>query len=267
MSETKKTLSETALEARFLAAQETARVAGKYLISKLETGFAVTKKGRINLVTEIDVQSERLIVERLLRQFPNDDVLAEEESTSDGDSGQKWIIDPIDGTTNFAHGYPFFCVSIAFEVDGVVELGVVYDPNTGEMFAARKGAGAQLNGRTLRVSEEKELVNSLLSTGFPYELRAIESALRQFEAFIRQARAVRRDGSAALDLCYVAAGRFDGFWELDLNAWDVAAGQLIVAEAGGRVSRFDRSECSIYDREILASNGGIHEEMVRVLES
>lgn len=178
----------------------------------------------------------------------------------------RWIIDPLDGTTNYAHRFPVFCVSIALEVSGRITLGVIYDPMRGEMFSAIKGKGAALNGKKITVSSERELDKSLLSTGFPYDIReSEENNLDHFSRFITKAQAVRRCGSAAIDFCYVACGRFDGFWELKLAPWDVAAGVLIVEEAKGRISDFRGYEFSIYDKEILASNSLIHDQMIAVL--
>lgn len=235
------------------------------LAENLRRDFQVSKKGRINLVTEMDLRSESLIIEAIRSRFPEDEILSEEEGTRPGDRSRRWVIDPLDGTTNYAHGYRFFCVSIAFELEGEIALGVVYDPVTEEMFTARRGEGAFLNADRLRVSSEAELLESLLCTGFPYDIDAIRGGLELFERVLLQSRAVRRDGSAALDLCYVAAGRFEGFWERGLQSWDVAAGQLIVREAEGAVTALDGSPVSVYDREILASNGHIHQALVQAL--
>ncbi len=236
------------------AAQE----AGSLLRERHGSSFAIAKKGRINLVTEMDLASEELIVRRLLTAYPDHQILAEERGQSQSSSPWKWVIDPLDGTTNYAHGYRFFCVSIGLEFQGKIVLGVVHDPITLETFSAISGAGAELNGQPIRVSIEATLENAMLSTGFSYQPEAVEQNLELFNALIRQARAIRRDGSAALDLCYVACGRFDGFWELSLSAWDVAAGTLIVREAGGGVSRFDGAPGTIYDGEIVVSNGSLH---------
>lgn len=247
-------------------AAETARQAGQLLAQGLGSGFQIKKKGRINLVTEMDLESERLIVNRIQERFPGHQILAEEEGARRSDSPFLWIVDPLDGTTNYAHGYRFFCVSIALEVEGEVALGAVYDPVTDEMFTAQKGEGALLNGKPTRVSSEDSLVDAMLSTGFSYQNDDMRRNLELFNRFIVQARAVRRDGSAALDLCYVACGRFDGFWEISLSAWDVAAGKLIVEESGGSATLFDGSPCSVHDREILATNGRLHPSMMEVLK-
>ncbi len=246
-------------------ARNAAREAGRLLVSRLDTDFSISKKGRINLVTEMDLKSEKLITGLIRDRFPEHQILAEEEGTRQSASPFKWVIDPLDGTTNYAHGYRFFCVSIALEAHGEVVAGVVYDPVTDELFSAEKGSGAWLNDRGIRVSSEDSLGESMLSTGFSYQEDAMRRNLALFNRFILRSRAVRRDGAAALDLCYTACGRFDGFWELSLNAWDVAAGKLIIEEAGGRVTNFRGDPCSIYDAEILASNGRVHDQMIRVL--
>ena len=246
-------------------AKEAALEAGQMLLSHLRTDFQISKKGRINLVTEMDLKAEKLIVDRIRLDFPDHEILAEERGTQTGSGPCKWIIDPLDGTTNYAHGYQFFCVSIAVELEGQLAVGVVYDPVTEEFFSARKDAGATLNGQPIQVSTEDVLVDSLLTTGFSYQKTEIQRNLELFNRIIFHCRAIRRDGSAALDLCYVACGRFDGFWELSLNSWDVAAGRLMVEEAGGCVTAFDGSPCTIYERELLASNGKIHSAMVELL--
>ena len=224
-------------------------------------------KGEINLVTEVDKICEQRIIEIIKETFPEHNILTEETPMPEGSSSYRWIIDPLDGTTNYAHGYPCFCTSIALELEGEIVLGAIYDPLLDELFTAHKGQGAFLNGERITVSLTEQLTNALICTGFPYDLReSPENNVGHFNNFIMEARAVRRDGSAALDLCYVAAGRFDGFWELKLYAWDVAAGKLIVEEAGGSVTDFGGGGLDIYGQETLASNGRIHEEMVRVLQ-
>lgn len=249
------------LHERMQVAQEAARKAGKLLYDNLRGDFKVSKKGPIDLVTEMDLAAEKLIVEEIGKSFPDDDVLAEERGRRQGDERRRWIIDPLDGTTNYAHGYRFFCVSIAFELEGQVELGVVFDPVTDELYTARRGQGSQLNGAELEVSRTQELKDALLCTGFPYEEDLMNAGLEMFRRMLFQSRAVRRDGSAALDLCYVAAGRLDAFWEKGLRAWDVAAGQLIVSEAGGQVSAINDDSFSVYGRQILASNGRLHHQL------
>ncbi len=247
---------------------ETARDAGRVLLEKFGRIESVTKKGDINLVTEADLASEALIVERIKSHFPRHAILAEEAGNAvvtGEDGGHKWIIDPLDGTTNYAHGYPCFCVTIALEHEGEVVLGVTYDPTRDELFTAEKGRGATLNGKPIRVSRTDELGNALLVTGFPYDIKHREKFARHLTEFLLTSRGVRRDGSAAIDLAYVACGRFDGFWEEGLNPWDVAAGKLLIEEAGGTVSNYDGSPFSIYTPPIVASNGTIHAEMLAVL--
>ncbi|MBN1253774.1 MAG: inositol monophosphatase [Deltaproteobacteria bacterium] len=226
----------------------------------------VELKGEINLVTEVDRICEGRIIEIIKGVFPEHSILTEETPMPGGSSPFRWIIDPLDGTTNYAHGYPCFCTSIAVEMEGEIVLGAIYDPLLDELFTAQQGRGAFLNGERITVSTTEQLTNALICTGFPYDLRESPvNNLNHFANFIMEARAIRRDGSAALDLCYVAAGRFDGFWELKLNPWDVAAGKLIVEEAGGVTTNFRGARLDIYGQETLASNGRIHEEMVRML--
>jgi myo-inositol-1(or 4)-monophosphatase len=245
-----------------------ARDAGSLLMQRL--GVAkVTNKSDIDLVTEADLASENLIIERIRSYYPQHGILAEESGeaeTSGGKSSEwKWIIDPLDGTTNYAHSYPCFCVSIALEHAGVLEVGVVYDPVRDEMFAAERGSGATLNDRKITVSSVEELQQAMVCTGFPYNVRERPDFTRDFANFTMAAQAVRRDGSAALDLAYVACGRFDGFWEDGLSPWDIAAGKILIEEARGRVSNFEDQPLSIYTKRVLASNGLVHEAMMRVL--
>lgn len=249
------------------AAIHIAREAGKYQLSRLNTGVKVEHRGVINLVTEVDRACEKMIVDYLHENFPDHDFLAEEGSNTASSADYKWIIDPLDGTTNFAHGYPLFCVCIALEYRGEVILGVVYEPNRNEMFVAEKGKGAACNGRPIYVSKSAILRESLLSTGFAYNIQEGEKMnnLDHFQKFLMKTRAVRRDGVAGVDLCYLACGRFDGFWELYLKPWDIAAGALMVREAGGAVTAFDGSAFNVYGDEILATNGLIHDEMRDVL--
>jgi myo-inositol-1(or 4)-monophosphatase len=248
---------------------QAARDAGQILAERFGRAIQITHKGDIDIVTEADVASERLITERIRSYYPRHAILAEESGATlainDQQSEFRWIIDPLDGTTNYAHGYPCFCVSIALEHKGRIEVGVIYDPTRDEMYAAERGAGATLNGRSIRVSEVDDLNRAMLCTGFPYDVRERGDFARHFSNFIMHAQAVRRDGSAALDLAYVACGKFDGFWEEGLNPWDVAAGVLLIEEAGGRVSRYDGSAFDIYTPPIMTSNGLIHEAMMRVL--
>lgn len=249
---------------------QTARDAGSVLIDRMGRALQVSNKGDIDLVTEADLASERLIIDRIKSHYPRHDILAEESGATSGvetvqRNDWRWIVDPLDGTTNYAHGYPCFCVSIAVERAGAIEIGVVYDPTRDEMFAAERGQGATLNERPMRVSAVDDLNKSMLCTGFPYNVRERPDFVREFANFTMAAQAVRRDGSAALDLASVACGRFDGFWEDGLKVWDTAAGVLLIAEAGGRVTNFGGTPLDIYTPKVLASNGLIHDSMMRVL--
>jgi myo-inositol-1(or 4)-monophosphatase len=251
-------------EIRF--ARQTALAAGEILRRGQRKHQTFTLKGRVDLVTAYDLRSERLIIDRITRAFPHHAVLAEERGENHKQSRFRWVIDPLDGTTNFAHGYPAFCVSIGLEVDGEPALGVVYDPVHDELFHAVRGQGAFVNRRRIHVSEQKALSRSLLATGFPYDIA--ESNVDNLDNFARMykvAQGIRRCGSAALDLCHVACGRFDGFWELKLHPWDVAAGMVIVVEAGGRVTDFHGHKSSIFDLDIIASNGRIHRQIQDIL--
>ena len=243
-----------------------ARDAGRLLRDRVGTRIDVAHKGAINIVTDVDIASERLIREAIATQYPRHQVLAEEGGLDESRSEYRWVIDPLDGTTNYAHGYPVFCVSIALEYQGETILGVVYDPMRDELFTAERGGGAALNNRPIRVSSTASMMESLLSTGFPYDIRTSTlTNLDHWANFAMNAQALRRDGAAALDLSYVACGRYDGFWELNLSPWDMAAGALIVTEAGGRVSDFDGGEFSSYKPEIIASNGLIHDRIVEII--
>lgn len=250
---------------------QVARDAGNVLIDRLGRALQVSNKGAIDLVTEADLASEKLIIECIRSHYPRHAILAEESGASEENpenplgSEWRWIIDPLDGTTNYAHGYPCFCVSIGVERAGKLELGVVYDPMRNEMFGVERGQGATLNERPMRVSEVDELGRAMLCTGFPYNVRERPDFARDFSNFTMQAQAVRRDGSAALDLAYVACGRFDGFWEEGLRPWDIAAGVLLVKEAGGRVSDYSGQPLDLYKPTTLASNGLVHDAMIRVL--
>ena len=243
-----------------------ARTAGTLQRRRLWTEHEINFKGEINLVTEVDRESEALIVAAIRKEWPDHDILAEENEYARTGSGCLWVIDPLDGTTNYAHGFPWFGVSIALEIDGVVKAGVIYHPMMEELFTAVQGEGAFLNGDRLRVSRRSPLKNALLATGFPYDLaRDNENNFAHFFNFQMAGRAVRRAGAAAIDLAYVAAGRFDGFWECKLKPWDVAAGQLMVTEAGGRVTNQAGEPYSIHDHRIVASNDLVHDEMVEIL--
>jgi len=248
---------------------ETAREAGHLLLEKFGRKINISKKGEINLVTEADLASEALIVERIRSYYPKHSILAEESGEAGiagGDSRWKWIIDPLDGTTNYAHGYPCFCVTLALEHNDEIMLGVTYDPTRNELFAAEKGQGASLNGRRIRVSETDKLGDALVVTGFPYNFKERPNFERNLLEFMLHSRGVRRDGSAAIDMAYVACGRYDGFWEDGLNPWDVAAGYLMIEEAGGRVTYYNDAPFSVYTPPILASNGLIHSQMIDVLK-
>lgn len=247
-------------------AAKAALKAGALQRERLWREHDIAFKGEINLVTEVDRACEELIVGEIRAKYPDHDILAEENEYAPLQSSHKWIIDPLDGTTNYAHGFPWFGVSIAVEIDGTVVAGVVYHPMMDELFTVARGEGAFLNGERLHVSRRAPLKNCLLATGFPYDRnRDNENNLANFEKFQFSARAVRRAGAAALDLAYVAAGRLDGYWECKLKPWDVAAGTLLVEEAGGRVSDHGGGPYSVYHHRILASNGLIHDEMVAVL--
>lgn len=251
---------------------EAALAAGRVQKRHFRSAFDIQKKGAIDLVTEIDLQVEREFRALIAERFPDHTVLGEEGGdtgdTSVSTSRYRWIIDPIDGTTNYAHGLAIFCVSIALEVDGRTALGVVYDPMAGELFTAERGGGARLNGEPIRVTACDSIGDALLCTGFPYTVREKPGHLiAGFAEFLRVSQAVRRLGSAALDLCYVAAGRFDGFYEEALKSWDVAAGALIVEEAGGRVSGSAGESFTPHAGHIVASNGHLHAVMLSTLDT
>jgi myo-inositol-1(or 4)-monophosphatase len=228
----------------------------------------VRKKGVIDLVTEADIESEQAIVKVIRSAFPHHGILAEETGSIDGQSESRWIIDPLDGTTNFAHGLGIFAVSIAFCHNNKPIFGIVFNPSNGEQFTAIDGQGAYLNNHPVGVSHTAAVRDSLLVTGFPYDLERITKALvDRFGRCLHAAQGIRRLGSAALDLCYVACGRFDGFWEENLKPWDTAAGILITQEAGGRVTDFDGHPFAIEMKQIIATNGRIHAEMLALLNS
>jgi len=226
----------------------------------------VEYKGAVDLVTQVDRLCEEVIIGRISDRFPHHNIVAEEREDLQTGSAFQWYVDPLDGTTNYVHRYPCFSVSIGLEVRGEIVLGVVYDPTRDEIFCGIKGGGAFLNDRKIGVSKTKDLDHSLLATGFPYDIReSQENNIAFFTSFALASQGVRRDGSAALDLCYVAVGRFDGFWEMKLRPWDLAAGILMVKEAGGRVSDFRDGHFQIGSGEVLATNGLIHGQMVSVL--
>jgi len=251
---------------------ETAKIlaekAGDHIRQSVSQLRQVDYKGRADMVTDVDRRAEEIILDGIRRAYPDHAVLAEESGKNEILSDYCWVIDPIDGTTNFVHGYPFFGVSIAVQYRQETVAAVVLNPVQGELFSALKGGGAHLNGNPITVSSTSELSKTLLATGFPYQLgERWQHSLTLFETFYRNSHGVRRDGSAALDLCYVAAGRFDGYWEYELNPWDVAAGLLIVQEAGGKTTDFQDNLSDIYDRQVLASNGLIHDAMLQVMRS
>lgn len=256
---------------------EAALESGRFIKRSVGRIKEISFKGRINLVTDVDKKSEGIVIRRILSAFPDHSILSEEAGGINGDSSlrsrknyqencpHKWIIDPLDGTTNFAHSFPFFAVSIGLEKEGRLILGVVYDPIRDELFYAEHKKGAYLNGSPIRVSRTAKLKDALVATGFAYGLKKIGDNINNFKKMLMLTRAVRRPGSAALDFCYTACGRIDGFWELYLHPWDCAAGALIVKEAGGMITRMDGSRYSHYDKEVLATNGVIHKKMVKAL--
>ena len=241
-----------------LFAEEVARKAGAILREHQGKIQRIEYKGDIDIVTEVDRMSEALIREAIAERYPDHEVLGEEEGLATSESPFRWIVDPVDGTTNYAHGFPYYCVSIALSKDGQVVAGAVYHPIWDELYSAAIGEGATLNGNPIRVSEVKELRRALLSTGFPYDVIQSGSNYSLFKAMLTHSQGVRRAGSAALDLCQVACGRYEAFWEPGLSAWDVAAGALIVQEAGGMVTDYQGNPFDPYAREILASNSHLH---------
>ncbi len=248
--------------------QNLARQAGKLLVEKLTKNNQIYYKGTIDLVTEADKMSEELILAEISLRYPDHGILSEESAAKNERAAMRWIIDPLDGTTNYAHGFPFFCVSIALEKDGVVVLGVIYDPTRDDLFFACRSDGAYLNGKKLHVSSVSDLSRSLLATGFPYDIRVSpDNNLNFFNAMAVKAQAIRRPGAAALDLAYLAAGRIDGFWELKLKPWDTAASCLMVEEAGGVISDMAGGTWRLDSPSLIASNGLIHEQMLKVLSS
>ncbi len=259
-------MNETSNASFIPAMSAIAREAGALLMQHFHQGLKIEYKGDADLVTAADRASEALIRDRVSKQFPSHDVMGEEQGLKDRGSEYRWYVDPLDGTTNFAHGYPVFAVSIALERRSRDEeariAGVVYDPTRDELFTAEKGSGAQLNGKSIHVSKAAQLKECLLATGFPSHKRHKNPNIFFYHQITLKTHGVRRAGSAALDLCNVACGRFDGFWEFNLNPWDTAAGVLLVEEAGGRVTRFDGSPFELNSRETLASNGLVHDALL-----
>jgi myo-inositol-1(or 4)-monophosphatase len=245
------------LEAALLAAKE----AGEVLRKGFGWQHSVRYKGEVDLVTEVDEQAEQVIREILLSAFPTYGMLAEEGGTLEGEEDARWIVDPLDGTINYAHGLPLFCVSLALERVGEVVLGLVHDPIREETYVAERGGGASLNGEPIKVSDTEELIQALVATGFPYDRPKMPEALEHFGRFAAITRGMRRLGSTALDLCYVAAGRLDGYYERGIWAWDIAAGSLILEEAGGKVTNYRGGILDLEGREIVASNGTLHDAM------
>jgi myo-inositol-1(or 4)-monophosphatase len=267
----KQTLEKVALTGR-----QAALAAGAVLRQNYYKPHQITMKGAIDPVTESDFQAQEMIIALIRQKFPEHDFLAEEK-LEEGDDGQgttgkdnlpafRWIIDPLDGTVNFAHGYPAFCVSIACEAAGVLQYGVIYDPLRDELFEARKGEGAWLNGQSIRISQTERLERALVATGFPYDIRErLPETVARMERILGVAQGLRRGGSAALDMCYIACGRFDGYYEENLKPWDTAAGLLLIQEAGGRVTTFNGGTYNIYSPNILASNGVLHDDFLTLV--
>jgi myo-inositol-1(or 4)-monophosphatase len=252
---------------RFLAtAIDIVLRAGEIQMAHFQREYAVTKKGAIDLVTEVDLAVERMCRGVLADRFPSHDILAEEfggPAAGTAASEHCWIFDPIDGTTNYAHGLPIFCAALGLEIAGRVDVSAIYDPTRKELFTAERGQGAYLNGARMHVSDAAQLVDAVLVTGFPYDVHQdADTLLGLFSAFMTRAQAVRRLGSAALDLCYVAAGRLDGFWEARLKPWDIAGASLLVEEAGGQVSALDGAPFNPRGESVLASNGPLHAPML-----
>lgn len=252
----------------FQVAAEAARKAGTFLKAQFGSVQHIRKKGAIDLVTDSDLQAEKTILQTIRTRFPADRIVAE-ESGSQGESHERiWLIDPLDGTTNFAHGYPFFAVSIALQVKGEIVLGIVYNPHFEEYFEAVKGSGAFLNGRRITVSEIGKIGEALLATGFPYDIQEnAVSVLELFGQMIKKAQGVRRPGSAALDLCYVACGSVDGFWEKDLQPWDTAAGTIIVREAGGVLATYQGTPYTPYEKSVVAANPALLKDMLGIINA
>ncbi|SPD75945.1 Inositol-1-monophosphatase [uncultured Desulfobacterium sp.] len=254
------------LEKELNIARKAAQSGGKILADLFGQVKQITKKGDIDLVTEADLNSEKEIIRIIHDNFPDDNILSEEGGELGRMTNRTWIIDPLDGTTNFVHGFPFFAVSIGLEIEQEIALGVVFNPYLGELFEAVKGSGAFFNNSTIHVSHTPTLAESLLATGFPYNIQKESgNVIRLFEKMLVLSQGVRRPGSAAIDMCYVAAGRFDGFWEQNLKPWDTAAGTIIVKEAGGTLSDYTGAPYNPYMHSVVAANPYIHDMMISVL--
>jgi myo-inositol-1(or 4)-monophosphatase len=248
-------------------AKETAFVAGQMLLNGMSKNIRIERKGEVNLVTEMDLESEKMIYSAIRKAFPAHSILAEEGTSKDTGSRYRWIVDPLDGTTNYAHRYPVWCVSVALEFDSEILGGVIYNPNLDEMFYGWRGKGAFMNRKRLHVSRQSRLSEAFLATGFPYDIRETElDNIDNFARFYKRCQAVRRGGSAALDLAYMAAGVFDGFWELKLSPWDTAAGKMLVEEAGGEVTDFSGNSFDIFGKEIVCANSKLLRQMLEVLK-
>ena len=248
------------------AASEASRKAGEILTAHFGSIRHIRKKGTIDLVTDADLQAEKIILQTIRRYFPDDHIIAEESGSQGASHERTWIVDPLDGTTNFAHGFPFFAVSIAFQEAEETVLGIVYNPYLDEHFEAAKASGARFNGRPITVTDTAEIGDSLLATGFPYDIHEnAGNVLDLFGRFVTTAQGVRRPGSAALDLCYLACGRFDGFWEKDLQPWDTAAGALIVQEAGGMLATYQGNPYTPYEKSLVAANPALLQNMLQII--
>lgn len=249
-------------------AVEAAKAAGALLKERFGHVKNIVKKGQIDLVTEADLKSESVILEILTKHFPLDNILSEEKGVQEHNSARTWLVDPLDGTTNFAHGFPFYCVSIALQVGQELVVGVVYAPYMNELFEAASRQGAKLNGQPIYTSETKTIGEALLGTGFPYDIhQRSEKVLDLFKTMVLVAQGVRRAGSAALDLCYVAAGRLDGFWEQSLKPWDTAAGSVVLREAGGVLSTYDGRQYTPYENTIVGANPYIYGQMIEIIRN
>ena len=262
-------LSPTEYHSLTRIAIQAARQGGAILLDYAKKGFQIHQKDQaINLVTEADLRSEEAVIQTIRHAFPEHQILSEEQGLQDIPTHPvKWIVDPLDGTTNFTHGFPMYNVSIGVEYEGTCVLGVVYDPTRDELFLGQQGKGSTLNGTPIHVSATPQLNEALLVTGFAYDVHtAKDNNLKEFCAFTLRARGMRRTGTAAIDLCYIACGRFDGFWELQLNPWDTAAGKVILEEAGGKITNYAGEPYSIYGSTLIATNGHIHQEMAEVLK-